>query len=225
MAVLPSRTLWVHYIQVGTRRLSKPWLLTWLALMALVTSAAIIAVWRAGLPGLAITGPIVAFATSIPAWFPRVLPEIAVPDADSSGGGDSKASFMTPSAATSVTSTQPESPHSTPREPHLTSLLDPQKTNTAALHYEQRRVGSAKFSDLVYALASAIPDQARIIRIMDLAGLDRGVIEDGFIDASTRWYTALRYAVETGQEEALCHQALRSSPSRALRVAVAAYLS
>jgi hypothetical protein len=76
----------------------------------------------------------------------------------------------------------------------------------------------------VYGLAAAIPDQARIVRVTQLAGLDVGAIPDGFVDAPTRWHVALRHAVESGMEEALCREALRASPSKQLRALTAAYL-
>ena len=89
---------------------------------------------------------------------------------------------------------------------------------------DQRAVGSEEFGNLVYALAAAIPDQARIIRVVQLAGLDIGAIPDGFVDAATRWHVALQHAVESGKEQALCREALRASPSKHLRTLTAAYL-
>ena len=106
----------------------------------------------------------------------------------------------------------------------MTLVQNEQAMDLTRSSSEQREVGSSRFADLVYALTKAIPDQARIIRVIDLAGLDRGIIEEGFIDASTRWYAALRHSVESGKEEALCREALRASPSKALRAAVATYL-
>lgn len=211
----------VHYVFVAAPRLSKPWLFTWLALMTVVIVAAGVAVWRLGLPGLAVTGPIVAFATSIPAWFPRVFPDAATPGSGAVIQTDARAIRAN---SVGIGPTRLDSIHSPSDRSSMAPAQSEQKMDPTRSSSEQREVGSSRFADLVYALTKAIPDQARIIRVTDLAGLDRGMIEDGFIDASTRWYAALRHAVESGKEEALCREALRASPSKALRAAVTTYL-
>jgi len=204
--------------------MSKPWLLTWLALMAVVVLVAVISILRSGLPGLAVAGPIVAFAGSIPAWFPRVFPDTAVPSPLLPDPGRSTTAGPEVQAPSSAVA------HAEPDTERSPSLYDsPVASKGVEGHRDgaqgHREPGSTEFSDLVYALATALPDQARVIRVMDLAGLDRGIIEDGFVDASTRWHVALRHAVESGTEEALCREALRASPSRRLRAAIAAYLA
>lgn len=190
--------------------------------MAVVVVVAVVAVWRSGLPGLAVTGPIVAFATSIPSWFPRVFPDAAALDSESAVRTDAGVSLGIPAT---VAPSQASPAHSPLQGLPMSSMPGEQKVNPPQSGPERREVGSSEFADLVYALAVAMPDQGRIIRVVDLAGLDRGIIDDGFVDASTRWYAALRHAVESGQEEALCREALRASPSKPLRAAVTAYLA
>src|SRR5262249_26454944 len=153
-----------------------------------VMAVAGVAVWQSGLPGLAVTGPIVAFSTSIPAWFPRVFPDAAAPDSDPVIQADTRAN-RTISANTAPARLSPV--HSSSGKSSVTPRKSEQEMDLTRPGPEQREVGSSEFADLVYALSKAIPDQARIIRVVDLAGLDRGIIEDGFIDASTRWYAAL----------------------------------
>ena len=90
---------------------------------------------------------------------------------------------------------------------------------------KQRHPGSPQFSDLVYALGRALGTQASVYQVSELAGLNRGDLEDGFVNAPTRWYAALKVAVESGLEASLCREALRASHNRELRNAVTAYLS
>jgi hypothetical protein len=189
--------------------------------MTVVIVVAGVAVWRSGLPGLAVTGPIVAFATSIPAWFPRVFPDAAARDPDDVIQPDAGANRA---ISADIAPPQLNPVHSPSNGSPIPPVQSEREMDLARSGPGQREVGSSRFADLVYALSKAIPDQARIIRAIDLAGLDRGIIEEGFIDASTRWYAALRHAVESDKEEALCREALRASPSKALRAAVAAYL-
>jgi hypothetical protein len=88
-----------------------------------------------------------------------------------------------------------------------------------------RSPGSPQFSDLVYALGRALSNQVTIYQICERAGMNRGDLEDGFVNAPARWHTALSLAVESGLEEELCREAVRASPNRALHAAVAAYIN
>jgi hypothetical protein len=87
-----------------------------------------------------------------------------------------------------------------------------------------REPGSSNFSNLVYSLSRAISNQATIYQIAERAGINRGDLEDGFVNATSRWHTVLSLAVDSGAEEQLCSEAIKASPNRALHAAVAEYL-
>jgi len=188
-------------------------------------------VWKLGMPWLGLAGPLIGFVGSVPAWIGRVFPaedlNVMLPEArealigrtaDGSGG----ASQLNESGRQAIDS-PPASISPFPMPPPQ-APLNAGELPTMAEPESRRQPGATQFSDLVYALGRALGNPASVYQVSELAGLNRGDLEDGFVNAPTRWYAALRIAVESGLEEAFCREALRASPNRELHAAAMAYL-
>jgi hypothetical protein len=120
----------------------------------------------------------------------------------------------------------PKAAMSMPITPTLVSLPATEPPSNDVGQLNPRGPGSPQFSNLVHALGRTISNPVAIYQIAERAGLNRGDLEDGFVDAPTRWHTVLRLAVESGLEKELCCEAVRTKPkNRALRADVTAYLS
>jgi len=183
-----------------------------------------------GLPWLGLAGPLVAFVGSVPTWIGRVFPaedyRVTLPEASEAAvdrmatSANSKPSESQLTAISGPAGSPEPSLISSPQQPSFSqsgiSFVAPSKS--------KRYPGSPQFSDLVYALGHALGNPAYVYQVSELAGLNRGDLEDGFVNAPTRWYAALKLAVESGLEEALCREALRASRNRELHAAAAAYL-
>lgn len=213
-------------------RISLRWLLGWIALLAVVVVACVTLVRNLGLPWLGLAGPLVGFVGSVPAWIGRVVPAEAQIATTPRNGGKAADQLATgTSDGPRFNNSEPvglgSPPVSVPRHPQ-SSLQEPLSGDESPVMAETERrryPGSRQYSDLVYALGRALGNPASVYQVSELAGLNRGDLEDGFVNAPTRWHAALKLAVESGLEEALCHEALRASPNRELHKAAAAYLS
>jgi hypothetical protein len=201
-------------------RISRAWLLTWIALLIVVIAACAILVWRLGLQWLGLAGPLTGFVGSIPAWIGRIVPQ--EPRNAVSYEENDSASALTQTEANSSTLVS-----GTVTATSVSPAQSSRKNESFAVSEfkSKREPGSQEFSDLVYALGRSLSTAASVYQVSELAGLNRGDLEDGFVNAPTRWYAALKLAVELELVEALCREAVRASPSRRLKVAVTAYLS
>jgi hypothetical protein len=208
------------------QRFSRRWLFAWITLLAAVVAACVLLVRNLGMPWLGLFGPLVGFVGSVPTWIGRVFqeaaPGVAIPEARQAAIGGAEANAR---SALEVNATGSNAANSPPASADAPLPSSGTGMPSAMPEVRSRRdPGSLEFSDLVYALGRALGSQASVYQVCELAGLSRGDLEDGFVNAPTRWYAALKLAVESGLEEALSREALRASPNRKLRTAVTAYL-
>lgn len=213
-------------------RISLRWFSAWIALLAVVVVVCVMLVRNLGLAWLGLAGPLVGFVGSVPAWIGRVAPAKVPTVTVSRGNGKAVDQLVTgPSDGPGSNSSKPVGSGTLPISVSRHSKPSPMETlggNEPSVLAEtegRRYPGSRQFSDLVYALSRALGNPASVYQVSELAGLSRGDLEDGFVSAPTRWYAALKLAVESGLEEVFCREALRASPNRELHRAAAAYLS
>jgi hypothetical protein len=87
-----------------------------------------------------------------------------------------------------------------------------------------RRVGSAQFAELVYALAASVPSVDEAISAATLAGVSRQLIRSGRDNPIQRWQAVLEQAIDDGADDSLCSAALNLTNSARLRSAVAEWI-
>lgn len=208
-----------HSVHMACPRISRAWLFTWIALLIVVTGVSVILVWSLGLPWLGLAGPLIGFVGSVPAWIGHISPQNSHNPKFLEQEEGAPAIHGPKSDPTNPTSGVSRETSIPPAQPVAAG-----KASGTSEYKSQRRPGSPQFSDLVYALGRFLGNPASVYQVSELAGLNRGDLEDGFVNAPTRWYAALKLAVESELEEALCREAVRASPSRELRTAAAAYL-
>jgi hypothetical protein len=84
-----------------------------------------------------------------------------------------------------------------------------------------RRVGSAQFADLVYALSVALPSVSQADDTASRSGVTRHLIRKGGRDtAFQRWQAVLEQAIDDEADDVVCAEALKLTNSAKLRAAV-----
>lgn len=88
-----------------------------------------------------------------------------------------------------------------------------------------RRVGSAQFADLVYALSVALPSVGQADDTASRSGVTRHLIRKGGRDtALQRWQAVLEQAIDDEADDVVCSEALKLTSSADLRTAVADWI-
>jgi hypothetical protein len=87
-----------------------------------------------------------------------------------------------------------------------------------------RRVGSAQFAELVYALAESVPSVGEANSTAARAGVSRQLIRSGRDNPIQRWQSVLEQAIDDGADDSLCSAALNLTNSPRLRSAVAEWI-
>jgi hypothetical protein len=88
-----------------------------------------------------------------------------------------------------------------------------------------RKVGSAQFADLVYALSVALPSVGEADDTATRSGVTRHLIRKGGRDtALQRWQAVLEQAIDDEADDVVCAEALKLTNSAELRVAVADWI-
>lgn len=88
-----------------------------------------------------------------------------------------------------------------------------------------RRVGSAQFADLVYALSVALPSVGQADDTASRSGVTRHLIRKGGRDtALQRWQAVLEQAIDDEADDVVCSEALKLTNSANLRAAVADWI-
>lgn len=216
------------------RKVAVGWLSVWLVLLVATVGIGFLSVMQFGLPGLAVAALMLAFIGSLPAWITVAVPSIAEAHSPKKPTPDDDHPLAYSGAPSG---SEMSNPHG--REPMPETPSDPNESDTAkfesplsesgvvpsSTREKRRQPGSREYKELIFALRSALPDQARITRVVDFAGLNRGDVEDGYVDATTRWHAVMRLALDSDMEEDVCLAALDASPRRDLRDAITAYLA
>jgi hypothetical protein len=88
-----------------------------------------------------------------------------------------------------------------------------------------RRVGSAQFADLVYALSVAVPSVSQADDTASRSGVTRHLIKKGDHDtAFQRWQAVLEQAIDDEADDVVCAEALKLNNSAELRAVVADWI-
>lgn len=88
-----------------------------------------------------------------------------------------------------------------------------------------RKVGSAQFADLVYALSVALPSASQADDTASRSGVTRHLVRKGGRDtALQRWQAVLEQAVDDEADDVVCAEALKLTNSANLRAAVADWI-
>jgi len=87
-----------------------------------------------------------------------------------------------------------------------------------------RRVGSAQFATLVYALGTALPSVSQADDTAALSGVSRHLIRKGRDKPIQRWQAVLEQAIDDGVDDILCSETLKLTKSAELRAAAADWI-
>lgn len=87
-----------------------------------------------------------------------------------------------------------------------------------------RRIGSAQFAELVYALSVAVPSVNQADDTAGLSGVTRHLIKKGRDTPFQRWQAVLEQAIDDGVVDIVCSEALKLTNSAQLRAAIADWI-